>query len=96
MQTAPEVNDDGADFHNKDDDDNERDPEPSKFSIKDVNKADVRSSRSLRDANGVTPVRPRAVTPTTPVPTTPRRQLQDHNMIQYAARCQDTQEGPHS
>ena len=78
MQTAPEVNADGADYNSKDDD---RDPEPDEI-VEDGSESDVASPTSLRDVQGGTPVSPRVVMPTTPVPTTPRRQLRGRNIIQ--------------
>ena len=72
----PEVNDNGADYPSKDDD--ERDPEPDMFAVDNGSEAgDVTSPRSPRDAAGGSLVSPRVVTPATQVPTPPRRQLRN-------------------
>ena len=67
--------------------------ETSKTSLllKKVAKHTLKSPRSPRGANGGTPGRPMVVTPTTQVPTTPRRWLHYCNMIQRPVRYQDTQ-----
>ena len=87
VQKALDVNNDGAEFSNEDDGD-KKDPEADEFAVEDSSEADVTSPRSPRGVNGGTPVRPRVVMPT-PVPTTPRRQLHNHNMIHCPARHQN-------
>ena len=51
---APEVNNDGADYHSEGD---ESDPEPDEFAVEDSSQSDAASPRSPRDVQGVTPAR---------------------------------------
>ena len=71
-----------------------RGPGPADFTVDESEDEDVTSPRGATRGAPVRPqggtVRPRVVSPIALVPTTPGRQLRDHDTIQRPARYQDT------